>query len=101
MTEYVMIVGLAAAIFFAVSPLFRRGIQAVVKLTADQIAPQQNAEQRVTPLSGYLMENYQTTQFAHSKNVTEDIGIISYGYDDSDASITNSKSNLGFTNRYH
>ena len=100
MTEYVMVIGLAAAVFFAMSPLFKRAIQSIVKLTADQIAPQQNAEQRITPLSGYLIENYSSVGYAHSKNTVENIGDINYIVDDVDATISNSKVNLGFTNRY-
>ena len=100
MTEYIMVVGLAAVIFLTMGPLFKRAVQSIVKLTADQIAPQQNAEQRITPLSGYLVENYTNVGYAHSKNTIENIGIINYAVDDYDVTISNSKVNLGFTNRY-
>ena len=95
-----MVIGLAAAVFFAMGPFFKRGIQSIVKLTADQIAPQQNAEQRITPLSGYLVENYSSVSYSHGKNTIENIGIVNYVSDDLDFTISNSKVNLGFTNRF-
>lgn len=43
--EYIIIVGVALMAIYVMAPAIKRGTQSVVKATADQLAPQQNAEQ--------------------------------------------------------
>ncbi len=99
MVEYSIIVGLVAAILFTMGPFLRRGINSVVKLTADQIANQQDAEQRVTNRSGYLVDTRTAQQAITSKNTKEWLGDTNYYYNDADVSQTTSLVNLGFSNR--
>ncbi len=100
LSEYVIVLGLVTAVFFALGPLFRRGTQAVIKLTADQIGNQVNAEQRVTPRSGYLESLYTTTRSAQNNNTNESLGVLTYTYGESEGASSDSMVNLGFTNRY-
>jgi len=43
--EYTLVLGLIAAIFMAMSPMIKRASQGMVKVVADQIGAQENAEQ--------------------------------------------------------
>lgn len=98
--EYVIVMGLVTVVFFAIAPLFRRGINAVIKLTADQMATQHNAEQKPSVTTGYLVNNYSATRSTTDKVVTQRPTNMVYTYADTDTTATNSLVNLGFTNRY-
>ena len=97
--EYVIVIGLVTAVFFAIAPLFKRGIQSVVRLASDQLAIQQNAEQKATSMSGYLVENYSASRTTNDKQTLQRPRSTNYVYGDSESTYTNSLVNLGFTNR--
>lgn len=100
MLEYMILVGVVTIVLVALGPLFKRGIQAVVRLVADQLQTQANAEQKVTPISGYLIDQYSSASDKNLKWKTDVLGDILYNYEDSENVQSNSSSNLGFTNRY-
>src|SRR3990167_6310436 len=56
--EYVILISIVGAVLVAMGPYMKRGVQAVVKVTADQLANQEQAEQSVD--SGYLVEAFST-----------------------------------------
>ena len=98
--EYLMILGVVIAVLVAFGPLFKRGIQAVVRLTADQLQTQANAEQKVTSTSGYLIDQFSLSDIDNNKNRVEYLGDTSYNFDDQETVKSNSQANLGFTKKY-
>ena len=98
--EYLMILGVVTAVLVAFGPLFKRGIQAVLRLTADQLQTQANAEQKVTPTSGYLIDQFSLSDVDNNKIKVEYLGDTSYNFDDQEAVHSNSQANLGFTKKY-
>lgn len=100
MLEYMIIIGVVTVVLVALGPLFKRGIQAVVRLVADQLQTQANAEQKVTETSGYLVNQYSSSNATREKIRTDNLGDIQYDYNDQDMTLSNSVANLGFTNRY-
>ncbi len=43
--EYIVLIGIITAALIVMGPLFKRGVQSLVKVTSDQIGDQQNADQ--------------------------------------------------------
>ncbi len=97
--EYVILLGVVATVLFAMFTGVKRGIQGVIRITADQVGNQQNAEQIVTPTSGYLTESYSLTRTNNNKENRELVGNFGYFYNDASNTTSNSLINLGFTNR--
>ena len=97
--EYIFLIGIVTMALFAMNTLFKRGIQGIIKVTADQIGNQQNAEQKITPTSGFLGEAYSSTKSNIQKNTRELDGAVDYIFDDRVDTFSNSLVNLGFTNR--
>ena len=109
--EYIIIIGIVTIVLFAMFHAAKRGIQSVVKITADQVGNQQSADQvsgvptgnafnpDLSAISGYLVEMNSATQANNRKQTKENAGDISYIYDESVLTVTNSVTNLGFSNR--
>ncbi|MFH1360159.1 MAG: hypothetical protein ABIJ41_03880 [Candidatus Omnitrophota bacterium] len=97
--EYLLLVGIIAAALGVMSPLFKRGIQAVVKMTADQLAVQQEAEQDVQEGEGFLEEARTETQISQETQIREvPGGIAGEVYKDLIETDSTSRTNMGFTN---
>ena len=98
--EYALLFGVVAAIFIALTPLIRRTSQAMIKLTADQVGFQVNAEQ-IGGRTGKLEEANILTGQRRSKNTRElGGGITKYSFDSDEVDISsNTISNLGFTEK--
>lgn len=97
--EYLILVGIVAAVFIGIGPLFRRSVQAVVKIAADQLGNQQDSEQAIDETSGYLADELVVTRGSQVKRHRESPGgvteyITADRTDVSTATITN----MGFTN---
>ena len=97
--EYIILVGLVTMVLFAVSQIFKRGIQGIIKVTSDEIGNQQDAEQKITKESGYLVDSYTLTRSDTHKNRAEQDGNFQFTYNDTVNTISNSLVNLGFSNR--
>ena len=83
---------------FAMNQIFKRGIQGVVKITADQIGNQKDSDQTFNELDqGYLKESYTTTRVNIEKESKQFLNDISYIFNDSVKTFSNMYSNLGFT----
>ena len=50
--EYVVLIGIITIALFYMGPLLKRGVQSLVKATADQIGNQQRADQDFTNTAG-------------------------------------------------
>ena len=109
--EYIIIIGIVTIILFAMFHAAKRGIQSVVKITADQVGNQEDADQvtgvpngntfspSVSAVSGYLVEMNSAIQANNRKQTKENSGNTAYIYDESVLTVTNSVTNLGFSNR--
>lgn len=114
--EYLILVGIITVVLFAMYHGVKRGVQSVVKITADQIGNQQKADQRAPNLSkpeivpgpndqqpvavsGYLVEAYTATRATNQKGVQELFGDVGYFYNESVLTNSNSLTNLGFNPR--
>lgn len=89
--EYVLVLGIISLVAFAMSPLIRRGVQAMTLVVADQIGNQADSDQ--DPSRGFLKTS--DTDIYSSVQKSE----INYGtYTYNDVTGTNSMTiiNLGF-----
>ena len=76
--EYILLIGIVTVALTFMGPLFKRGLQSVVKVTADQIGDQRNADQDIVardpdnPVEGISFLKSSSTNVASSvfKNVT-------------------------------
>ena len=99
MFEYIILVGVATIVMFAMFPAMKRGIQGMTKLIADQVGNQQNSDQRVTPTSGYLVGVFTATKSNIHKDTRELLGNYDYIHNEGVRTFSTSLVNLGFTNR--
>ena len=114
--EYLILIGIITVVLFAMYHGVKRGVQSVIKVTADQIGNQQRADQRAPNLSnaaivpgpndqqpvavsGYLVEAYTATRATNQKGVQELFGDVGYVYNESVLTNSNSLTNLGFNPR--
>ena len=95
--EYTIIIGIITLIFFAMNTLLKRGIQGMVKVVADQVGRQENADQRFDE-SGHMESSYAVTRSSLDKTTGELAGVKSYTYSDVIFTDTETVSNLGFIN---
>ncbi len=98
MMEYMLLIGIVTMVLFAMFNACKRGIQSVIKVTADQVGIQNESDQRIVPYGGYLMQAYSATRSNTNKSRKENSGAIDFIYNDSGDVISNSVSNLGFSN---
>ncbi len=94
--EYVIVVGAVVLILFAMGPMLKRGTQSLIRIVADQIGTQRNADQRFDE-RGYMESMYVTTRTSQDKQMVEWLGNITYIYDDVTTTTTSTVTNLGFT----
>ena len=94
--EYALILGVIVLIMFTMGPMLKRGTQSLIKLVADQVGVQNNAEQRFDE-SGHLEASYTATRGFMDKQAQDFVGTTSYIFDDSTTTQTGALMNLGFT----
>ncbi len=105
--EYVVLIGVVATAFIFISVFFKRGINGMIKVTADQIGVQANSDQFPDPkygsnadlTRGYLVSSDTASQLSTQKQSVENFGTFNYAVDDRVETQSNSLVNLGFTNR--
>lgn len=69
--EYTMIVGILTVVLFYMGTSIKRGVQSLVKVTADQVGNQQNADQDFNGVQGYMQNSFTTVQDVNNKQVSE------------------------------
>lgn len=95
LVEYSLIIGIVAMILMAMNVTIKRGIQGMVKVVADQVGTQINAEQKFDK-SGHMESSYTSVRSDTDKRRTEQAGVVSYLYNDSIETNSKTVSNLGF-----
>lgn len=100
LAEYVILIGIVLLVLTAMTPAVRRGIQSIVKVTADQLGNQHNADQSADEESGYLVSSKTSTTSFSQKTIGESPNYSAeYRTRGSVATNATSEVNLGFTNR--
>jgi len=66
-----MLIGIVTLVFFYMGTGIKRGLQSLVKITADQVGNQQNADQDFNDTSGYMEGSNTMGQINNNKEVTE------------------------------
>lgn len=74
----------------------RRTTQSLVRLVADQIGNQKDADQSADA-SGYMESVYMHGRMDHQKTISERMGSLQTDYLDVDESTSNQVTNLGYT----
>ena len=95
--EYIILIGIVTVALFYMGPAFKRGIQSVTKVTADQLAGQQNAEQDFDDDTGHLEISQTQTHSSSNKQVKERLYTTTVSVNEMTDSTTNSVTNGGFT----
>ena len=70
--EYTIIVGIVTVVLFYMGTGIKRGVQSLVKVTADQVGNQQNSDQDFNDTrQGYMEASNSATQEIKNKQTTE------------------------------
>ena len=70
--EYTIIVGIVAVVLSYMGTGIKRGLQSLVKVTADQVGNQQNADQDFNDVQeGYMQGSNSLTQESNNKQTVE------------------------------
>ncbi len=94
--EYVIVIGVVVLIMIAMSTMIKRGTQGMIKVVADQIGEQANAEQRFDD-TGFLESSYTSTRAITSKTKEELSGVTTYIFGDTTTIKSNVHIDMGFT----
>jgi len=98
--EYTMVITVIILVLFAMNTMIKRGIQGMIKVVADQIGHQVNAEQP-NDERGLLENSYMSTRAIYDKTTSQTPGVgvatIVYTYADEVFMDQNATVNLGFT----
>ncbi len=99
--EYVIILTIVVTALYSISPLIKRGIQSMVKVTADHVGAQNESDQyRLDNDDGYMVSSTFNLNSSINKTRNESSGgNVNYVYDDDIRSKTVTRSNLGVTQR--
>ena len=95
--EYTIVIGTVVLIIFAMSTMVKRGTQGMIKVVADQIGVQENAEQSFDD-TGHLVNSYTSTRTTGDKTRIEFNTTVSYIFGDVTISESTTVVNLGFSN---
>ena len=98
MMEYAALITVVVLIFLTMSTYIRRGIQGIVKVTADQLGNQQKSEQTFDD-RGYLINSITFTRGSIDKERKEQLGVMNYIFNDTVETDSMSILNAGFTPR--
>ncbi len=111
--EYMLLIGFVVLAIFYMGPALKRGLQSLIKVTADQIGNQADADQtvkrRIDPATGkvtipedglddaFLVESHSGLKTRGSKLVNERIYETQVEEKEETKSFTNSVTDMGFT----
>ena len=104
--EYTILIGIITVVLYYMGTGIKRGVQSLLKVTADQVGNQQNADQDFTDVQqGYMVASNSQTQETRNKQVSEsgyipNTEIPSYvtntNFNETMNSMTNTVTNAGF-----
>jgi hypothetical protein len=94
--EYTMILAVLVLVMFGMGPMFQRGLQSLIRLVADQVGVQENAEQKFDE-SGHIESTYISTRSTTNKRTLDFVGTTNYVLSDAVEMTSDALINLGFT----
>ena len=94
--EYTIVLGVIVIIMFTMGPMLKRGTQSLIKLVADQVGVQKNADQRFDD-SGHLEASYAAARGSMDKQTLDFVGSTTDVFNDLTSTQSNALINLGFT----
>jgi hypothetical protein len=97
LSEYVIILGIVVAALYAMGPSLKRGVQSVVKTTADQMASQKGAEQDFSTEGSHLSDSVTNSKINNQRTVKEYLHTTNIELDETTETKTDSTSNMGFS----
>jgi len=97
--EYLLLTGVVMMALIYMGTDFKRGIQSVVKVTADQLGNQANSDQDFTMQAqqGFLVNSTTNTWQGHEQGLTQRFGMITTQTGDFTEQVTNSFTNESLT----
>ena len=96
--EYTIIVGIVVVVLSYMGTSIRRGAQSLVKVTADQLGNQENADQDFdNPLQGYTQLVNTAMQDNKNRQVSVQGYVTKTMFNESTDMVTNTVTNAGFT----
>ncbi len=95
--EYTIVVGAILLVIFAMSTMLKRATQGMVKVVADEIGLQENADQRFDD-KGYLKNSYTSRRDKTDKTLKEISGVVGYIFNDVSMVSSEKLINMGWTN---
>lgn len=95
-SEYLIVLTLFLGAVVVLSPLVRRGTQALIKAEADMIGNQQGAEQDFTENGSYMTSQYSNTQGSAYSEKREWSGGFGTGAVEATDTFSNSQTNMAF-----
>lgn len=105
--EYTIIVGIVTVVLFYMGTGIKRGVQSLVKVTADQVGNQQNSDQDFNDTRQSFMEGSNSvTQDSKNKQTTESgfipvsgnaVYVTNTGFNESTETEANTITNGGFS----
>ena len=110
--EYIILISIVTMAVYYMGPAFKRGFQSLIKITADQVGNQANADQEVdkplnqdstnqlvTPqeYSGYLVFSNSSTSSTVNDAKTERLYVTNSIIAEQTNSITSSGTDMGYT----
>lgn len=97
MLEYILLVGIVVVALISMTQAVKRGTQSIIKTAADELALQENADQKFDNRTGYLDSQNATIAEDKEKQVVDRVGVITYVQDETSFVNTESLTNMGFT----
>lgn len=94
--EYTILLGVIVLVMFAVGPMIKRGTQSLIKVVADQVGVQQNAEQKFDD-GGYLQNASTAARGSMDKQIFDTAGMMTYVFNDVSTTVSNAVSDYGFS----
>jgi hypothetical protein len=103
--EYVLLIGIITVVLFAMMQGVKRGTQSLVRVAADEIGVQTEADQFIKEngqyvinnRTGYMQSSNSLILTDSSKMVVQQRGVVSYIPDENQQVLSNALTNLGFT----
>ena len=104
--EYTMVVTILTLVFFYMGTGIKRGVQSLVKVTADQIGNQQNADQDFNDVESGYMVGSNTEMTSNKYKETTELGYLPFSgnavyatntsFNESSLTMSNTVTNAGF-----
>jgi len=99
--EYSLVLGIIVTVVLAMQPMIKRSGQAMIKMVADQIGNQREADQRAfyenSIAEGHLDYANAISQSIIDTQTIEFLGATSYVHGDTVTTSSDQSSNIGFT----